>query len=492
MNLLITAAGIFTNVNKQYINGEWKEGGTGTKAHIVDPYDRSLLAEVVLAGREEVDEAYQSAKAAQKNWAAAPAEEKVKVMENAISILKEHQDRVIDTLVREAGSSRLKATIEVQAALGIMREAMTFPGRMDPVAMTSHIPGKENHIVRKPAGVVGIISPFNFPFHLSIRSIAPAIATGNTVVHKPDLQTAISGGGIIAKIFELAGLPKGVLNVLLTTPAVIGDYFIEHPIPRVISFTGSTPVGRKVGALAGQHLKKAALELGGNNPFVVLEDADIQQAVEAAAFGAFLHQGQICMSINRIFVPRKIHDDFTARLVEKIRSIPYGDPKEPEVIIGPLINENQIEKFLNVVAIAKQEGAHLALEGTRIGNIISPFVFTNVTNQSTVAQTELFGPAVSIIPYDSEEEVLELANDTEFGLSSAVFTADLQKGFQFAQKIESGMTHVNDQTVNDEAEVPFGGEKCSGLGRYNGEWALEEFTTVKWISVQKEARHYPF
>lgn len=487
-----TVTKVFKEVNKQFINGTWKTGNSKNKAAIVDPYDNSVLAEVVLASKEDVDEAYYAAKDAQEQWAQTPKEEKVRVIEKAINILEENKAEVVDMLIRESGSSTLKATIEVQAALGIMNESKTFPNRMEPLKMASPIPGKETHIYRYAAGVVGVISPFNFPFHLSMRSIAPAIAAGNAVVHKPDFQTALSGGAIIAKIFELAGLPKGVLNVLITNSAEIGNSLIEHPVPRIISFTGSTPAGRKVGAIAGENLKRAALELGGNNPFVVLKDADLKQAVNAASFGGFLHQGQICMSINRILVHQDVHDEFVQLLVDKLSNLPYGDPKDPSVIIGPLINEKQIQAMMNLIQIAKEEGATIALEGKRVGNVMTPTVFTNVSNQSTIAQTEIFGPAVSVIPFSSEKEALELANDTEFGLSSAVFTRDLEKGLVFAQQIKSGMAHVNDQTVNDEPEAPFGGEKNSGLGRYNGEWALEEFTTIKWISVQTTDRQYPF
>ena len=469
-----------------------KEGNSKSTASILNPFDNSVITEVVLASKADVDEAYIAAKEAQKKWAETPKEERIQVIEKAMAILEENREEVVDILIRESGSSTLKANIEVQAAFGIMNEAKTFPNRMEPVKADSPVPGKENYIFRQAAGVVGIISPFNFPFHLSMRSIAPAIATGNAVVHKPDLQTAISGGAIIAKIFELAGLPKGVLNILITKSSEIGDRFIEHPIPRIISFTGSTPAGRKVGALAGQHLKRVALELGGNNPFIVLQDANLEQAVNAAAFGGFLHQGQICMSINRIFVHRSIHDEFVEKLVSKLSNLPYGDPKNPDVIIGPVINEQQITRIQNLIETAKKEGATVALEGKLVGSVLTPYVLINVTNNSTIAKEEIFGPALSVIAFDSEEEALELANDTEFGLSSAVFTTDLEKGITFARKVESGMTHINDQTVNDEATMPFGGEKASGLGRYNGEWALEEFTTIKWISVQKEERKYPF
>lgn len=484
---------LFNDINKQFINGVWKEGKSSNVGTIYDPYDNSVITEVTLATKEDIDEAYQVAKISQKQWAKTPAEEKVKVFENAIRILQENKEEFMDIFAREAGSSFVKANFEVQLAINILKESMTFPNRMEVRTMPSEVvPGKENHVYREPAGVVSVISPFNFPFYLSMRSIAPAIATGNAVVHKPDLQTAISGGATIAKLFELAGLPKGVLNVIITDITEIGDYFVEHPIPQVVSFTGSTPVGRHIGSLAGKNLKKVALELGGNSPFIVLEDADIKQAVDAAVFGKFIHQGQICMIINRIFVHRSLYDDFTKAFVKRVSELPYGDPKNPSTIIGPIINGKQIERILKLVDSAKNEGAHFALEGKQIGNVLTPFILTNVTNEMTIAQNEIFGPVASIIPFDTEKEAIEAANDTEYGLSAAVFTSDLERGEMIAREIESGMAHVNDQSVNDEPTLPFGGEKFSGLGRYGGEWALDEFTTMKWVSIQKEKREYPF
>ncbi|MCC8438546.1 aldehyde dehydrogenase family protein [Brevibacillus sp. M2.1A] len=488
-----TKSSLFVDINKQFINGVWKEGKSSKVGTIYDPFDNSLFTKVTLATKDDIDEAYQVAKAAQKQWAKTPVEEKMKVMENAIRILEEHKEEFMDVFTREAGSSSVKANFEVQLAINIMKESVTFPKRMEMRAFPSEIvPGKENHVYREPAGVVSVISPFNFPFYLSMRSIAPAIATGNAVVHKPDLQTAISGGAVIAKLFERAGLPKGVLNVIITDITEIGDHFVEHPIPQVVSFTGSTPVGRHIGALAGKHLKKVALELGGNSPFIVLEDADIKQAVDAAVFGKFIHQGQICMIINRMFVHRSVYNEFTEAFVKRVSQLPYGDPKDPSTVIGPIINQRQIEKILKLVETAKEEGAQFALEGKRVGNVLTPFILTNVSNQMTIAQNEIFGPVASIIPFDTEQEAIDWANDTEYGLSAAVFTSDLERGERIAREIESGMAHVNDQSVNDEPTIPFGGEKFSGLGRYGGEWALDEFTRMKWVSVQKEKREYPF
>lgn len=483
---------VFTDVNKQFIDGSWQEGTLGKEAIIEDPYDNSEFAKINLAGKDDIDKAYQAAKSAQKQWAQTTKEEKVAVIEKAIKIMKENKEEIVDIITRETGGTVLKANTEFQLAMDVMHEAKSYPHRMEPKIESSALPGKENRIYRFPVGVVSVISPFNFPLNLSMRSVAPAIAMGNAVVLKPDLQTAFTGGSVIAKVFELAGLPKGILNLIITDISDIGDYFVEHPVPNFISFTGSTAVGRHIGALAGKHLKRCALELGGNSPLVVLEDADVQQAVQAAVFGRFIHQGQICMAINRIFVHRSIYDEFAEQLTKKVSELPYGDPKDPKNIIGPIINEKQIEKIMNLVETAKQEGATATLEGKRIGNVITPFVFTNVTNDMTIAQNEIFGPVATLIPFDSDEEGIQLANDTDYGLSSAIFSKDLNKSSELAKQIESGMTHINDQTVNDEPTIPFGGEKNSGIGRFGGKWVLDEFTTMKWISVQKEDREYPF
>ncbi|KWU67732.1 aldehyde dehydrogenase family protein [Priestia megaterium] len=239
-------------------------------------------------------------------------------------------------------------------------------------------------------------------------------------------------------------------------------------------------------------LKKVDLELGGNNPFIVLEDANIEEAVNAAVFGKFLHQGQVCMIINRMLVHRSLYKEFVERFVERVSKLPFGNPEDPSVIIGPLINEKQVHKVRDLVQIAKQEGATIVLEGTIEGNVVTPFVFADVSNDMKIAQSEIFGPIATIIPFDNEEEVIKFANDTAYGLSAGIFTKDIEKGRKIARQIESGMAHVNDQSVNDESMVPFGGIKSSGLGRYGGRWALEEFTNAKWISIQNNPRNYPF
>jgi aldehyde dehydrogenase (NAD+) len=339
-----------------------------------------------------------------------------------------------------------------------------------------------------------MISPWNFPFHLSSRSIAPAMALGNAVVIKPASDTPVTGGLLLAKVYEEAGLPPGVLSVLVARGSAIGDAFTRHPTPRVVSFTGSTKVGKRIAELgaAGATLKRVVLELGGNSPTVVLDDADLGLAVDVAVFGKFLHQGQICMAINRLIVDEKVHDAFVDRFIERVRSLKVGDPSNPNTVVGPVINEQQLQSHLDHIARARAEGARQVLGGPPEDLVLPPHVFVDATNAMSIAREELFGPMVSIIKVRGEEEALQVANDTEYGLSASVVTRDVERGSVFAQRVEAGMTHVNDSPVNDIPTCPFGGEKNSGIGRYNGQWAIDEFTTVHWISVQHERLRYPF
>ncbi|MBF2934476.1 aldehyde dehydrogenase family protein [Pseudomonas aeruginosa] len=358
----------------------------------------------------------------------------------------------------------------------------------------SDVPGKESRVYRSAIGVVGVISPWNFPLHLTQRSIAPALALGNAVVVKPASDTPVCGGLLLARIFEEAGLPAGLFSVVVGPGSEIGDAFVEHPVPGLVTFTGSTPVGRNIGRIAsgGAHLKHVALELGGNSPFVVLGDADLEQAVNAAVFGKFLHQGQICMAINRIIVEDSLYDAFAARFVERVKGLRVGDPQRADTAVGPIVNARQLEGLLEKIRLARQEGAKPLYEGGVDGQLLAPHVFGEVRATMEIARDEIFGPLVGLLRARDEAHALELANASEYGLSSAVFSRDLERAVRFARQLRAGMTHVNDIPVNDEANAPFGGEKNSGLGRFNGDWAIEEFTTDHWISVQHAPRQYPF
>lgn len=480
------------SLSYQYIGGEWREGRSDRVYEDVNPYSGEVLTSIRLASTVDIDEAYRTADQAQAAWAAVNPYERTAIIEKAAQVLNENRQAICEIIVAETGGSQLKANLEVDIAIGMVKEASKIPLQMYGSIRPSMIPGKENRIYRTPIGVVGVISPFNFPVNLSIRSVAPALAAGNGVVLKPDMQTFMSGGTILAKAFELAGVPKGVLNVVVPDIAEVGDAFVEHPIPGLISFTGSSAVGRHIGEICGRHLKRTALELGGNNVMIVLDDADVDAAVSAAVFGKFMHQGQICMCLNRILVHRSIYDSFVERFVERVKQIKVGDPADPAVHIGPLINGRQVEKVRNLIDSAVQEGARMALEGTFEGNLVSPHVLVDVKNDMTICQREVFGPVASILAFDTTDEGVQIANASEGGLSGSVFTASTERGVNVAKQIRTGMIHVNDQSINDEPIIAFGGEKASGIGRFGGEWTLEEFTTVKWISVQSEYRGFPF
>ncbi len=477
-----------------FINGEWCEGRSASTLVTRNPFDDSVLAEIRQASTEDVDEAYEKAAKTQRGWASLIPAKRAAVLNKAADYLQANYDDLVALLVAESGSSVLKANVEVSGTIAATREAATYPTRVHGQILPSNSAGKENRVYREPVGVVGVISPWNFPMLLSQRSVAPALALGNAVVLKPASDTPLVGALVLAKAFEAAGIPAGVFSVVIGSGSEIGDHFVGHKAPSFISFTGSTPVGQNVGKLAvsGKHMKRVALELGGNAPFVVLADANMEQAVRAAAMGKFLHQGQICMAINRIIVEAPVYDQFVEQFAAHVATIKYGDVANPENVVGPIINDSQLASVQGKIEQARREGAREVLTGEIVGRVIPPHVFADVTSEMELFREEIFGPVVGIVRADSEEHALALANDTEFGLSSAVFTTDIEKGVRFARGIKAGMTHINDITVNDEPHVMFGGEKNSGLGRFNGEWAIEEFTTDHWIGVQSTDKQYPF
>lgn len=494
MNTAHSIRPAYQQLDLQPLAGQWRAGSSGRVLPVYDPFTQAQLLQITLATREDLDAAYRKARDIQVDWAAKGPAERAGVLLNAVRIFDERREEIIDWIIRESGSTRIKAQIEWGAARAITLESASLPGRVHGRILASNIPGKESRVYRAPLGVIGVISPWNFPLHLTARSLAPALALGNAVVVKPASDTPVSGGLLLARIFEEAGLPAGVLSVVVGSGAEIGDAFVEHPIPAFISFTGSTQVGRNIGRIAsgGEHLKHVALELGGNSPFVVLADADVEQAVNAAVVGKFLHQGQICMAINRIIVEQPLLESFTQRFIERVKALPHGDPSRAETVVGPLINSKQLAGLQEKIATAQAEGATLLVGAPAEGNVLPPHVFGDVTADMEIAREEIFGPLVGIQSARDAEHALELANNSEYGLSSAVFTANPERGVQFARRIHAGMTHVNDIPVNDEANAPFGGEKNSGIGRFNGDWAIDEFTTDHWITLQHAPRAYPF
>ncbi len=488
------SSGPYTGYDKLYINGRWVTGRSSRVVKVTDPYDGSVLTEVQAASEEDLNGAFESAKTAQRSWASVSPGRRAQVMRNAYDIVKARKHEICDWSSRESGSVPIKAEIEWQSVLDIMEQAMAAPYRVIGHIMPGNIPGKECRVYKKPLGVIAVIGPWDFAMHLSNRSIAPAVAVGNAVVLKPSSDTPVTGGLMLAKIYEEAGLPAGVLNVVVGSGSEIGTPFAVHPIPRLNSFTGSTAVGRDIGlsSMKSPVIKKVALELGGNGPLVILDDADMEVAVNAAVFGKFINQGQICMIANRIIVHQAIHDEFVSRFVERVKGLKVGDPKDPKTIIGPIINQQQFKAIMGHIDSARKEGATEMLGGEAKGLLIPPHIFTGVTMKMTIAREEIFGPVAPIIKVNDEAEALRVANDTDAGLTGSVITRDETRGLAFALQMEAGMTHVNDQPVNDLANNPFGGEKNSGLGRFGGDWIIDEFTTDQWVTVQHQPRQYPF
>lgn len=481
-----------TDFTKMYIDGQWVEGSSDKSIDNTNPFTDETLFSIRSADESDLDKAYDVAKGAQAEWATMLPQNRRALIEKFAEVTLQHKEDIIEWLVKESGSTRIKAEGEFLASMAIIKEAATFPFRMDGLIKPSIVPNKENRVYRKPLGVIGVISPWNFPFHLAVRSIVSALATGNTVVVKPATATPVTGGLLFASLFEEAGLPKGVLNVVVGRGSEIGDAIVEHPVPKLISFTGSTEVGKGIAEKAGRLLKKTALELGGNNVFVVLDDADIDRAVESAVYSKFYHQGQICMSTNRILVAESIHDAFLEKFVERVRALKFGNPNESDTQVGPLIDHDQVDRILDQIKQTVDAGATLQIGGNADGNVLEPTIVSGVTNDMPLAKNEIFGPVAVILSFKDDAEALKLSNELPYGLSGAVH-GSIYRATEFARQVETGMIHVNDQSVNDEPHLPFGGEKDSGLGRFNGEWVLEEFTTLQWVSVMHERREYkPF
>jgi aldehyde dehydrogenase (NAD+) len=482
----------FTDLARQYIDGEWRPGSGSWDIIDFNPYDNEKLASITIATADEVDEAYRAAARAQKEWAKANPYARRAVLDKALRLIEEREQDIAEVLVTELGSAVGKAHFEVHAAKEFMREAIQVALRPEGRIVPSSIDGKENRVYRVPVGVIGVISPFNVPFLRALKAVAPALALGNAVVLKPHQNTPIAGGTLLAKIFEDAGLPAGLLNVVVTDIAEIGDAFLDHPVPKVITFTGSERVGRHIATVCASHFKRTVLEMGGNSALVVLDDADIDYAVDAAVFSRYLHQGQVCMAANRVLVDRSVVDEFTEKFVAKVRTLKSGDPRDPQTVIGPVINPSEADAVSGVVEQAVAEGATALVRGRTTDNLVEPSVLTGVPADSPLLQDQVFGPVVFLVPFDGEEEAVRIVNDTRYGLSGAVHTRDIERGVTFAKRIDTGMFHVNDATVHDEPTVPFGGEKHSGVGRLNGEATLEAFTTLKWISVQHGRSVFPF
>jgi acyl-CoA reductase-like NAD-dependent aldehyde dehydrogenase len=483
-----------TKLSRHHVAGEWVDAVGGRTYEDRDPFTGEVVAEVAAGEREDAERAIEAAAAAFPSWSQTPPAERQRIFLKAADVLESRGDEVVSLLARESGAGFGFGMFQLGFVPNLLRQAAAIAYQPIGTVIPSDT-GQFAMGLRKPVGVVGAIAPWNAALILSARSIAAPLALGNTVVLKPSEWSPIVGGTLWGEIFAEAGLPAGVLNVVTHAPGEagpIGDALIEHPAVRRLNFTGSTGVGRKLAEASGRQLKRIVLELGGYNPLIVLADADVEYAVNASAFGAFLHQGQICMSARKIIVERSIADEFTERLAEKTKGLKAGDPKEHDTIIGPLINEDALAMVKGRVEEAVAKGARLLAGGEAVGPCFQATVLADVPEDCEFARVETFGPVVAVEVVDSAEEAVARANATAYGLASGIMTSNPDRGLALAQQLEAGIVHVNDQPVGDEPQMPFGGVKDSGFGRFGGQAVIDEFTELRWITVTSGSHPFPF
>ena len=485
---------IATHDYEQFIGGAWTPAADGRRFDDRDPYTDDVVASVAAGGPKDATAAIEAAAAAFDGWAATPPAERQRVFLKAADLLEERRDEVVSMLARETGSTFGFGMFQSFFVPNLFRQAAALAyapmGQVIPSDTGAFAMG-----LRRPVGVVGAFAPWNAALILSARSIAGPLALGNTVVLKPSEWSPWSGGLLWGEIFTEAGMPAGVLNIVTHAPGEagpIGSAMIEHPAVRRLNFTGSSAVGRIIAEAAGRQLKRVVLELGGYNPLIVLGDADLEYAVNASAFGSFLHQGQICMSTRRIVVERSIADEFVSKLVAKTKGLKTGDPKEHDTIIGPLINEDALAMVKGRVEQAVAAGATVLAGGEAVGPCYQATLLADVPADSDFAKHETFGPVASIEIVDDADEAVARANATSYGLSAGIITSNRERGFALAQRIDSGIVHVNDQTVADEPQMPFGGVKDSGFGRFGGQAVVDEFTELRWVTMRSEGHPFPF
>jgi benzaldehyde dehydrogenase (NAD) len=468
----------------------WREGGGGA-ADAIEPATGDVLGSYGLASVQDVAEAAQVATRAQAEWAATSPERRAAVLRRAGQLFEEHAAEIEDWIVRESGGIPPKAQLETHIAAQECFEAAALPSHPAGDVLTSN-DDRWSFARRRPVGVVTVIAPFNFPLILSIRSVAPALALGNAVLLKPDPRTAVCGGVVLARVFEEAGLPAGLLS-LLPGGAEIGEAVVEAPEVRVVAFTGSTAAGRKVGEACARGLKRAHLELGGNNALIVLPGADLALAASAGAFGSFMHQGQICMTSGRHLVHESLLDEYVEALAAKATHLPVGDPTSGTVALGPIIDTKQLKRIDGIVSDAVAQGASVVAGGSVDGPYYQPTVLVGLTPDNPAWSDEIFGPVAPVMSFSTIDEAVEHANANEYGLSVGIL-GDVGQAMRIADRLVSGKVHINEQTVMDEANAPFGGMKSSGNGsRIGGAQAnLDSFTEIQWLTMRPEIAPYPF
>jgi benzaldehyde dehydrogenase (NAD) len=468
------------------------EPGTGAPIEDREPATGRLIATVTGSTSDDVARAAAAAKAAQPAWAETSYQERARILRKAADIYEANREEFGTWTMRETGASHSKMHHESNFAYSEILSAATLPWQPYGSLVPTAVKGRLSMVRRIPVGVIGAITPWNSPSVLGMRVVAPALALGNAVVLKPDPQTPVIGGAMFEAVFREAGLPDGLLQIVVGG-ADVGEALVIDPSVSMVSFTGSTAAGRRVGELGGRQLKKVSLELGGNNAFIVLDDADLESATAAGAFSSFQFQGQVCFAAGRHIVHESLASDYIDALRDKAQGLRLGDPYREDVQLGPIVNEKQVRRVDDIVQRSVDGGARLVTGGTYEGLFYQPTVLADVTQDVPAWTDEIFGPVAPVTTFRTDEEAVALANATEYGLVGAVYSRSLSRGLAIANRIKAGMVHINDGTLNDEATIPFGGSGLSGNGsRYGGEANLDNFTEWQWVTVRDEPPTFPF
>ncbi|BCJ40667.1 salicylaldehyde dehydrogenase [Actinoplanes ianthinogenes] len=480
---------------RHHIGGSWADAGTGRTYDKLDPWSGAVFARVAAGDADDARLAVDAAAAAAPAWAGTPPGRRQEIFLRAAEALRQRHAEIRRMLAAETGCGAHFAEVQLDFCVNLLRQAAGLAYAATGQILPSDLDGTRALAVRRPVGVVAAIAPWNASLVLAGRAVVAPLAVGNTVVLKPSEEAPRTGGALWAELLAGAGLPPGVLNVITHAPgeagAVASALIADHRVRR-ISFTGSTVTGRRLAELAGRHLKRAVLQLGGHNPLLVLADADLDHAVSAAVYGAFVHSGQTCMCARRILVDRSLAAAFTARFVQRAAALPVGDPSDPATVIGPVINEWALSLLTRRVREAVDLGAELLTGGVPAGRCFPPTVLRGVPPAAELAFDETFGPVVLIEETDGVRDAVDRANSSGFGLTAGVLTSDPYRGLDLARRLQAGIVHVNDQPVHDEPQMPFGGVKDSGAGRFGMGFAAEEFTETQWVTTRADPRSYPF
>ena len=467
------------------INGEWVVAKSGKTAKNINPANGEVIGEVTVSGKEEVALAVAAAKAALPAWKRTPAPKRGEILARAALEMAKRKEELARALTLEEGKTLGESLGEVQKAINNLEFAAGEGRRLNGETVPSELPSTFCWTQREPLGVVALVTPWNFPVAIPVWKTAPALVCGNTIVMKPASITPWTAK-IIGEIYAAAGLPKGVLNIVFGPGSTVGDALVSHPDIRAISFTGSNEIGMKLHAQGAALHKKVQCEMGGKNPLIVLEDADLELAASATVQGAFGSTGQRCTATSRAVVVSSVLEPFTKLVVEKARALRVGDGMQQGVNVGPCVDEHQFKSVLGYLEVGKRE-AKLLLGGERVGDkgfFVAPTIFGHVKRDSRLAQEEVFGPVLGIIEAKDFDDAISIANDSRYGLTSSIFSRDVSRVFQYLERIETGITHVNSPTVGGEAQLPFGGMKETGVGgREMGRTAIEFFSEWKTVYV---------